>query len=320
MHNYLADALKRMGHAVTIASTEKSGDIPDGGINLRTPNGLFGSTTLLARVLFALPRMKGYDIVEIAGTNFLDLPLSIVLKVYNFLRKHNKKVVISALDTDFYYVKTCYEGMQLRYNEYFYNNRLTPYSINHKKEIQKWRSPAMKNLAQRIARTTNGIIEKEPGKVKFLIVMQKGLDAKKGRDILLETAKSVCQSHPDKAELIVKEQLTHDEYCACINLAHVVLDQIYSLTPSPEAILAMTYGRIAVSGAEPEYYDFLNELENQPIINVQPDTKDITEKLEWIIANKHALPEMSRNSRKFVEKYNDSEKIARQYLDTWQKL
>ena len=355
VHNCLADALKRMGHTVTVASTEKSGNIPEGGINLRTPNGLFGSATLLARVLFSLPRMKGYDVVEITGTYFLDLPLSMVLKVYNFLRKHNKKVVISALDTDFYYVKTCYEGMQLRYNEYFYNNRLTPYSISHKKETQKWRSTAMKNLAQRIARTADGIIacmpelyssyippyptktfyinlpapttaiqpafiEKEPEKVTFLIVMQKGLDAKKGRDILLETAKSVCQSHPDKAELIVKEQLTHDEYCACINSAHVVLDQIYSLTPSPEAILAMTYGRIAVSGAEPEYYDFLNELENQPIINVQPDTKDITEKLEWIIANKHALPEMSLNSRKFVEKYNDSEKIAQQYLDIWNKI
>lgn len=355
VHNCLADALKRMGHTVTVASTEKSGYIPESGINLHTPNGLSGSATLLARVLFALPRMKGYDVVEITGTYFLDLPLSMVLKVYNFLRKHNKKVVISALDTDFYYVKTCYEGMQLRYNEYFYDNRLTPYSINHKKETQKWRSTAMKNLAQRIARTADGIIacmpefysayipphptktfyinlpapttaikpasiDNEPEKVKFLIVMQKDINAKKGRDILLETAKSVCQSHPDKAELIVKEQLTYDEYCACINSVHVVLDQIYSLTPSPEAILAMTYGRIAVSGAEPEYYDFLNELENQPIINVLPDTKDITEKLEWIIANKHALPEMSRNSRKFVEKYNDSEKIARQYLDTWQKL
>jgi CheY-like chemotaxis protein len=138
VHNCLADALKRMGHTVTIASTEKSGNIPEGGINLRTPNGLFGSATLLARVLFALPRMKGYDVVDITGTYFLDLPLSMVLKVYNFLRKHNKKVVISALDTDFYYVKTCYEGMQLRYNEYLYNNRLTPYSICHKKETQKF--------------------------------------------------------------------------------------------------------------------------------------------------------------------------------------
>ncbi len=355
VHNILADALKRLGHTVTVVSTKKFGNIREGSINLRSSNGLLGTAALLARILLALPRMKGYDIVEIAGLNFLDLPLPMVGKIYDFLRKHNKKVIVAALDTDYYYVKTCYEGLQLRYNEYFYNNRLTPYGTSHKKETQKWRSPAMKKLSQKIARTANGIIaclpeyysayippyptktfyinlpadttaihpafiEKEPEKVKFLIAIPKGLDAKKGRDLLLETAKSVCQSHSDKAELIVKEQLTFDEYCHCIESAHVVLDQVYSLTPSAEAILAMTYGRIAVSGAEPEYYDFLNEQENQPVVNVLPDEKDIAATLEWIIANKHALPEMSQNSRKFVEKYNDSEKIARQYLDTWQKL
>ena len=72
---------------------------------------------------------------------------------------------------------------------------------------------------------------------------------------------------------------------------------------------------LAVSGAEPEYYDFIGEQENRPIINFSPlDGGDIEQKLEWIVANKSRLPELSRRSVEFVAKHNDSRVVAQRHL------
>ena len=77
----------------------------------------------------------------------------------------------------------------------------------------------------------------------------------------------------------------------------------------------MARGMVAVSGAEPEYYDFIGEQENRPIINISPlDGGDIEQKLEWIVANKSRLPELSRRSVEFVAKHNDSRVVAQRHL------
>ena len=53
--------------------------------------------------------------------------------------------------------------------------------------------------------------------------------------------------------------------------SHVILDQLYSYTPATNAMLAMAQGIVAVTGAEPEFYDFIDEHDNRPIINAVPD-------------------------------------------------
>ena len=83
----------------------------------------------------------------------------------------------------------------------------------------------------------------------------------------------------------------------------------------------MAQGLVAVSGAEPEYYDLIGEHDNQPIVNVSPLIEgDIDSKLEWIIQNKAMLPQMSRQSREFVEKHNAAPVVARRYLDFWESI
>ena len=76
-----------------------------------------------------------------------------------------------------------------------------------------------------------------------------------------------------------------------------------------------------MSGAEPEYYDLIGERELRPIVNVNPLIEgDIDTKLEWIVKNKHRLPELSRQSRAFVEKHNEAHTVARRCLDFWNKV
>ena len=83
----------------------------------------------------------------------------------------------------------------------------------------------------------------------------------------------------------------------------------------------MVRGVVAVSGAEPEYYDFIGEHDCQPIINVSPLVEgDIDNKLAWIVEHRDLLPALSRQSREFVIKHNDNRLVARRHLDFWQKI
>lgn len=81
----------------------------------------------------------------------------------------------------------------------------------------------------------------------------------------------------------------------------------------------MARGIIAVSGAEPEFYNFISEQKLRPIINVLPDRNDIFKQLENLIIDRDQLPRLSTESRQFVEKYHDHVKVARQYLEFWEK-
>ena len=102
---------------------------------------------------------------------------------------------------------------------------------------------------------------------------------------------------------------------------HVILDQLYSYTPATNALLAMAQGMVAVSGAEPEYYDLIGERENRPIINVLPyNDDDIAHTIEQIVLHRDRLPELSRRSREFVVKHNDSHLIAQRHIDFWNKI
>jgi hypothetical protein len=47
---------------------------------------------------------------------------------------------------------------------------------------------------------------------------------------------------------------------------------------------------------------------------------DIDDKLEWIVQNKSKLPELSRQSRDFVVKHNDSNLVAQRHIDFWNKI
>ena len=165
------------------------------------------------------------------------------------------------------------------------------------------------------------IIDSEPEKVKFFIGIQRDRNILKGTDLLLEAAQRTVERHPDLCELKVVENVPYEKYVKLLSESHVILDQLYSYTPATNALLAMSRGLVAVSGAEPEYYDLIGEHDNQPIINVNPLIDgDIDAKLEWIVLNKSLLPDLSRRSREFVKKHNDAHVVAQRHLEFYEKL
>ena len=157
--------------------------------------------------------------------------------------------------------------------------------------------------------------------MKFFIGIQRDRNILKGTDLLLKVAQRTVDRYPTLCELKVVENVPYEEYVQLLNQSHVILDQLYSYTPATNALLAMARGLVAVSGAEPEYYDLIGEHDNQPIINVNPLVDgDIDAKLEWIVRNKQLLPDLSRRSREFVEKHNEAHVVAQRHIEFYEKL
>ena len=359
MHNCLAQALRDLGHTAVVASNGSHWMDTSRDINLKRAPGKMGAVKYVIDVLMALPRMRDFDVVETCGSIFLDLKPNKVRMIFDWLKRHNRSIVMGALGTDYVYYNACHDGNTYRYSDFMVGDKPSPYSLSSEyqaKHEDNWKLPLMREHSEHILSNIDGaisclweyhacykpllgerlhyggipidtrnikphIIEKEPEKVKFFIGIQRDRNILKGTDLLLEAAQRTVDRYPTLCELKVVENVPYEEYVQLLNQSHVILDQLYSYTPATNAMLAMARGLVAVSGAEPEYYDLIGEHDNQPIINVNPLVDgDIDAKLEWIVRNKQLLPDLSRRSREFVEKHNEAHVVAQRHIEFYEKL
>ena len=359
MHNCLAQELRRMGHEATVASDGSRWMDTRRDINLLRRPGMIGSLRYLWDVKRALPMMTGYDIVQIASPIFLRLRPHRIAKVFDYLKAHNTHMVLSALATDMVYYDACHDGHTYRYSDYMLGDEPSPFVGSSEYVAQQqdnWRQPFMRRHSDHILGGIDGVVaclyeyyvaykplmgdrvayaglpidteslsfrplNDVPDKVRLFIGIQRDRHVVKGTDRLLAAMKRVHDRYPGITELEVVENLPYDEYTRRMRGCHVILDQLYSYTPATNALIAMAQGLVAVSGAEPEYYDLIGEKANKPIINVSPLVEgDIDRKLSWLVEHRDQLPQMARASRAFVEKHNAAPIVARRYLDFWKTL
>lgn len=359
MHNCLAQALRDLGHTAIVASNGSHWMNTHRDINLKRSPGKIGAVKYVLDVLRALPKMRGFDVVETCDDIFLDLKPAKVRRVFDWLKQHNRCMVMGAIGTDYVYYSACHDGKTYRYSDYMVGDKPSPYALSSEyqaKHEDNWKLPLMREHSNHILGNIDGaisclweyhecykpllgdklayggipidtasvepiILDREPEKVKFFIGIQRDRNILKGTDLLLEAARRTVDRYPTRCELTVVESVPYDEYIKMLCSSHVLLDQLYSYTPATNALLAMARGLVAVSGAEPEFYDLIDEHDNQPIINVSPLVEgDIDAKLEWLVQNKNEIPNLSRLSREFVVKHNDAHVVAQRHIDFYKKL
>lgn len=359
MHNCLAQELRRMGHEATVASDGSRWMDTHRDINLVRRPGKLGALKYLMDIKRALPLMKDYDIVEIASPIFLRLKPHRVARVFDYLKANNRRIVLSALATDMVYYDACHDGHTYRYSDYMLGDEPSPYVGSSEYIAQQqdnWKQPFMREHSDHILAGIDGVVaclyeyyaaykpllggrvayaglpidtqslefrplNEPPQKVRLFIGIQRDRHVIKGTDRLLAAMKRVHDRYPAITELEVVENLPYSEYTRRMRESHVIVDQLYSYTPATNALIGMAQGLVAVSGAEPEFYDFIGEQANRPIINVSPlEEGDIDHKLSWLVENRDQLPQMSRASRAFVEKHNAASVVAQRYLDFWSTL
>ena len=355
VHWTLACALRKMGHEVCVVSNcdewkGYSTDIP----LIRKP-GRWGAITYLYKVLRLLPKLRGYDVVQLINpVHFIDLKAERGIRIYDYLRRHNKRVFLGAFGYDYYYVYDSVVRRTLRYCDFYTPTREVHHEWNSANE-HDWLHTFKKEANIHIAETCDGIIsglyeydvayrpyfpekttfipfpievsntaaELLPNasnrKLRFFIGIQRHRTALKGTDIMLRALERIVADYPDQAKMVKAESVPFEQYKEMMRSSDVLLDQIYSYTPAMNALLAMSQGLILVGGGEEENYTILGEEELRPIINVQPDEEDIYRQLEQLVLHPERIDQFKRDSIEYIHRHHDSIKVAKQYIAAWSK-
>lgn len=358
-HKSLSVALERMGHDVTVASNGSNWMQTERNIDLsRKFSGKIGGLALWLKIKTILAnKLKGYDVVQISNPIFLDLRPHRVKAVFDLIKQHNSSVFLTALGTDTPYINMCLDkASPLKYNEWIVNGEKSPLSHKSPEILDAWQQEPLNSHCDYIYNNIDGAISalyeyniackyalpkekiayagipidtksltpaisfsEAPRKVKLFLGMHNYRKEEKGTDRLLCAAQRVAGLHPDKCELKIVENLPYAEYIDVLRHSHVLLDQLYSYTPATNALIGMAYGLTAVTGGEDEYYDFIGETENRPIVNAIPDDEQLFKTIENIVLHPEEIPIRAKQSRDFVIKHNDSEVVAQRFINTWNK-
>ena len=156
----------------------------------------------------------------------------------------------------------------------------------------------------------------------ILIGLQPKRDFMKGAMKIAMFVEEVARRHPGKVQIKYVEGVPYDEYMRLLAEADVLVDQLYSYTPSMNSLAAMARGTVVIGGGEEEYYEFIGEDTLRPIINVRPDVPDEENiaAIERALFTDGTLERMAQESIQFVHKYHDYRHVAEQYEQLYRSL
>lgn len=356
LHFSLAEGLRSLGHQVTVASDGDGYKQYDRDVDLsRGGSGLIRTVKDLFYITKKIKSFNNYDIVQIINPCFTTLNTEINKYYFKQLKKQNRKIFLGAFGVDSVWLKAALDKELFKYSEFHINREDTNLEYN-KIILQRWSNTSREKLNDYTAFNADGIIaclyeyykayKKDyshklkyiplpiqlaslpynpivtpPNKINFFIGIDKDRSQFKGTDILLRVLRQIQEKYPLEVNILPVESVPYTEYQQLLAQSHVVLDQIYSYSPSVNPLQAMAQGKIVVTGGEPEIYDLIDKTAfPRPIINVFPTEKGVWNALEYIIDNKSQLPKWSAQGRLFVEKYHDARLVAQQYLDFWDSM
>lgn len=344
VHATLADGLRALGHQVTVASNGDFWKNYPRDISLTRKEGKLGGLMLIAKVYALLPKLRGYDIVQLINPMFLELKTKRIFAIYNYLKHHNKCVILGGFGMDWYWVNTCSFNSPLRYSDFNIGDKKRT-NRDAIKEQQDWLGTDKEKLNKLIAtecdgivtglyeywvcyhpafpnkttfipfpiRPKNVILKPHTGKLKLFIGINKNRNEYKGTDIMLKVAQDIVQRYSDRVELRIAESIPFKEYVKLMEGSDAILDQLYSYTPSMNPLEAMSKGIICIGGGEEENYEILDEKELRPIINVQPSYESVYNELEELVLHPERINTLKQQSIEYIRRHHDYIKVAKEY-------
>ncbi len=354
LHACLAKELRQRGHNVTIISDGGRYMKTDHDILLDRRPGLAGSIRYLYDAFSLLPYIKGYDVVQFINPHFLSLRPGKIKYFFDIIRKENRSVFLTLAGNDYYFVDAClntdifkfsefkvgkeytefekstFQGREWlvapvkRFAEYFYDKIDGAMSI-----LPEYDMAARRILGDRAAFTNIPIdlsylpfseMTFNGNPVTIFIGMRQGMEIQKGTARLLETAKTLEKEMPEKCRVECVRNLPLKEYLKRMASSHIVLDQLYSYSPGTNGFQAMALGRVAGTGAQPEYYQYIDQDNPHPLLRLSPlETGTLHDTLRDLILDPERMAMMGKEGRKIVERDNDLRTVASRFEAHWNK-
>lgn len=340
LYKNLKEGLEYYGHDVSLISTG------DSWKKIVENNQHFFSTNknrFIRRVhsiflqLKNINKFKNFDIVQLISPNiFGGLKIGYNYKMLNIIKNHNNKMFLTVAGNH-YYIYRISQNLEYSYFKLLpKNNRYTKksYIKNNNETI---------NLVDGIIPTTYTYAEAyrnhpkllntipfpiNVDKVKYIpqkiennkLKIFHGLNREqmKGTKYIRAAMEKIKENYPKDVDIIIDGKMPLGKYLKVLEEANIVVDQAYSYGYGMNALYSLAMGKVVLSGNEPECGKEFGR-DDIPVINIKPSVEDIYNKLEKLVLNKKCIEEIGYKSRKFVEDFHDYKKVAKQYLETWEK-
>lgn len=352
VHAILAEGLRQLGNEVTVVSNGDFWKNYPRDIDVSRKPGKLGGIMLMAKIATLLPKMRGYDIVQLVNPMFFELKAERIFPIYNHLRKHNRKIVLGAFGMDYFWVHENITRMPLRYSDFNIGKTVRTDAVAMR-DRNDWINTAKGNLNQYIAQDCDGIVAglyeyqatyqplfpdktvfipfpikcqkelpstKGHSPLRLFIGISKNRSAYKGTDIMLKAAEAIKAEYPDKIKLKIANGVPFKQYVEMLQGSDVICDQLYSYTPAMNALEAMRRGIIVIGGGEPENYEILGEKELRPIINVQPNFESVYHEIEQLVLHPERIENLKKQSVEYIRRHHDYIKVAQKYETFYKKL
>ena len=134
VHHTLCEALRRAGHEVLLISDGDGWKNYPRDIDLRRHcSGMWGSLRYLARLATLLPRMRGYDVVQIVNPVFLDVKVRWNRWTYDYLKRHNRLVSVGCFGDDYYVIRGMMNAALFDYSDFQISGRAIDHETNRRR-------------------------------------------------------------------------------------------------------------------------------------------------------------------------------------------
>lgn len=151
VHHTLCEALRRAGHEVLLISDGDGWKDYPRDIDLRRRfAGPFGSLLYVAKLLTLLPRLKGFDVVQLINPDYMYLKPHWNRWLFDYLKRHNRMVSLGCFGDDYYVVSRMQSNEYLDYTDFFAHGQIIDHPLNQHR-IKNWCESPKKELSEYIA-------------------------------------------------------------------------------------------------------------------------------------------------------------------------
>lgn len=355
VHSTLMKGFRELGHDVVLMSDGNNGRGCPRDVDLERDKkwGKLGGLYVLWKLLVNVPKLFGNDIVEIHNFQFVPLKVGWNKVLLALLKLGNGKVVKYCLGDDAVILDRQAEGV-LRYSDTHVDGK--PINVEQNAwRIEEQHLPGHVSCCRYANRKADALVaclyeyyvcydmpgyhEKlhymplpmeipvfggitDVGKpVKVMVGIQEKRDYIKGAAIIARLVEKVAEENPGMIEVTKVTDVPYNKYLTMLDEADVLVDQLYSYTPSMNSLAAMAHGTVVIGGGEEEYYEFIGEKELRPIINVRPfDDEHNLEILRETLLDPEKITAMKVQGLEFVRKHHDYIKVCKEHIKMYNEI